>query len=772
MTILGESLQRVDALDKVKGKISYGTDFSLPNMLCAQVLRSPLAHAKILNVDVRRAQRVSGVEAVLTGKDVMHFGLYGFVIKDQPILAFDRVRYIGDPVAAVSGVDLDAVEEALSLIKVDYEELEPIFDPVTAMESTRVLVHEDVRSYEYVSDYIVPIARSNICSHFKLRVGDIDEGFKAADEIFDDHFATQTQANCCLEPRMSLALADDSGALQVWSSTQGVYLVLRGLCSLFKIPQNKIQVIAPELGGGFGTKIYLKAEPIAVALALCSTGRPVKFQWTRNEEFIASTVRHPSTIRLKTGIKKDGTLTAREIKIIWDTGGYADIGPMTCRNGSFSAPGPYMTPHVKVDGYCVYTNKIMGGAMRGFGLPQPTFAIESQMDVIAERMGIDPLEIRIKNGVEEGSISASHQLINHSALKECIREAGRISNWSQRKNFQVGQGPVLRGRGIAIMHKGTFTPTCSSAFVKINSDGTVNLLCATANLGQGTETGLSQIAAEILGIPFDRVKVSSSDTGIAPYDRSTTSSRSIYHMGHAVKLASLDARKDLIEMASEYFEASSDEVVLENGIVYPKGRPSEGMTIEQLMKKHFNEAGTILGKGVFHTRGGNISLNNSMGDNFSAFWMYGCAVADVEVDSETGKVKVLKIVSANDVGKAINPSLCKQQIEGGIMMGLGYALQENLISDKGKILNDNLMDYKIPTFADSTEIIPILIEKPDPHGPFGAKGIAEESIVPVAPAIANAVYHATGVRIMSLTITPEKVLKGLRGKGKSSHERF
>lgn len=772
MTIIGESLPRIDVLDKVKGETEFGADLTLPNMLYARVLRSPLTHAKILNVDVKKAKKVPGIESVLTGKDVAHYGLYGFVLKDQPILALDKVRYIGDSIAAVSALDEEAAEEALSLIEVDYEEVPSVFDPMKSMESDAVLIHEDLGTYEYVSSYILPVSETNICNHFKLRVGDVGEGFKNADEIFEDIFTTQAQANCCAEPRMSIALVDSSGRIKVWSSTQGVYLILRGLSSLFKIPQNRIQVVAPPLGGGFGTKIYLKAEPIAVALAQRSTGKPVKFQWTRKEEFTVSTVRHPTIIHLKTGIKRDGTLTAREIKIIWDTGAYADIGPMTCRNGSFSSPGPYKTPHVKVDGYCLYTNKIMSGAMRGFGLPQPMFAIESQMDIIAERLGIDPLEIRLKNAVEEGSVSASHQQITNTALKECVLEAARVSNWEGRKHFSKGEGPILRGRGIAIMHKGTYTPTCSSAILKVNADGTVNLLSASANLGQGTDTALAQIAAEILGVPFTSVKVSSSDTDAAPYDRSTTSSRSLFHMGNAVQLAALDARKELLEIASEHFEANPNDLIIDNGVVFPKERPLEGLTIEELMKKHFNEAGTILGKGVYHTRGGNIDLSTSLGDIFSIFWMYGCAVADVEVDKETGAVRVVRIISANDVGKSINPSLCKQQIEGGVIMGIGYALREELLFDKGKILNSSFMDYKIPTFTECTEIVPLLIEKPHPDGPFGAKGVAEESIVAVAPAIANAVYHATGVRIKSLPITPEKILKGLKEKRKSNNEEF
>jgi len=767
MTIVGESLRRVDALDKVTGKTVFSVDFTLPDMLYARALRSPFPHARILHVDVERAKRVPGVRGVVKGEDVAHYGLYGMAIKDQPILAIDKVRYIGDPIVAVAAVDEEIAEEALALVRVDYEELSPVFDPLEAMRPDAVLIHENMMDYEY-TPLNFPVTGTNICSHFKLRVGNVEEGFRISDEVFEDTFSTQAQQNCAMEPRMSLAMVDPSGRIAVWTSTQSVYATLRGLSDLFNTPQNKIRVVAPPLGGGFGTKMYLKAEPIAVVLAQRTGGKPVKFQWTREEEFTVPTMRHPAIIDVKTGVKRDGTLVAREIEIIWDTGAYVDNGTLVCRNGSFSAPGPYKTPHVKVDGYCVYTNKIVGGAIRGFGLPQPMFAIESQMDIIAEGLGIDPMEMRLKNAVEEGTVSASNQRIAHTALKECIVEAALASNWKDRKRGPAGDGPIARGRGMAIMHKGTLTPTCSSAFAKVNEDGTVNVMCSTASLGQGNETALGQIAAETLGVPFDWVTVVGPDTDATPFDRSTTSSRSTFHMGNAVRSAVLDAKRELLEMAAKEFEASPDDITVDQGLVFPRKRPSEGLTIKELMQKYFGGVGTVIGKGRFHTRGGKLDPDTALGDVFSAFWMFSCVVADVEIDTETGKVRVVKVVSANDVGKAINPAICEQQIEGGTLMGMGYGLLEELLFDNGKILNDSFRDYKIPTLTEAPEVVPLLIEKPNPDGPFGAKGMAEEAIVSVAPAIANAVYHATGVRVKSLPITPEKILKGLRERGKAS----
>jgi CO/xanthine dehydrogenase Mo-binding subunit len=639
-----------------------------------------------------------------------------------------------------------------------------VFDPIEAMESRSVLVHEDMMEYSHTATTF-PQPGTNICHQFRLRVGNAEKGFSISDEIFENIFVTQAQTNCPMEPRASIAMVDQSGRITVWSSTQAVYTVLTGLSDLFKVPQNRIRVVAPPLGGGFGTKVYLKAEPIAVVLAQRTNGRPVKYQYTRDEEFTVPTMRHPSNIRIKTGVKKDGTLLAQKVSIVWDTGAYADNGTLVCRNGSFSAPGPYRTPHVEVDGYCVYTNKIVGGAIRGFGLPQPMFALESQLDIVAEKLGIDPVDLRLRNAVENGSINASNQKIPHTALKECIQEAAHVSNWKDRRSGPtVKEGVKARGKGIAVMHKGTLTPTCSSSFARLEADGTLTILSSTASLGQGNETALAQIGAEILGIPFDWVSVYGPDTSATPFDRSTTSSRSTFHMGNAVCSAVLEVKKQLLEMAAKVFEINPDDLSIESGIVFPKDQRKYGLPLKEILARYFGGFGTILGKGVFYTSGGQLDPNTATGDTFSAFWMFGCAVADVEVDLETGKVKVEKIVLASDVGKAINPAMCTQQSEGGILMGIGYATLEELVFDNGKIQNANFVDYKIPTLTEVPEMVSLLIEKPNPDGPFGAKGMSEESLVAIAPAIANAVYNATGVRVKSLPITPEKILKGLKDK--------
>jgi carbon-monoxide dehydrogenase large subunit len=767
MKVVGRAYQPVDIVEKVTGKTVFGADLTFPDMLYARALRSPYPHARILNVDVRKARKVLGVVAVITGEDVAKYGLFGMAIEDRPILAIDKVRYIGDPIVAVSAIDENIAEEALELIKVDYEEIPAVYDPLEAKENNAVLIHEDLKDYAH-KPLAFPVPGTNICSHFQFRNGNVEEGFKISEEIFEDTFKTQAQTHCCMEPRMSLAMTDQLGRIVVWSSTQSVYAILHELSKVFKIPENKIRVIAPPLGGGFGSKLYLKAEPIAVALSQRSGGKPVKFQWTRQEEFTVPSARHPTIIQLKTGVKRDGTLIAQEIKIFWDTGAYAETGPLVCQNGSFSAPGPYVTPNVKVDGYCIYTNKIVAGAMRGFGVIQPMFALESQMDVIAERLGIDPVEIRLRNAVDEGSVSASRQQITHTSLKECILKAARESKWEDRNDKMKGKDTIVKGKGLSIMHKGTITPTYTSAIAKINSDGTLNLCCSTANLGQGAQTVLCQIGAETSGISCDKVCIISSDTDISPYDRSTTSSRSTFHMGNAVRLAVQDAKKELLKTASHYLKWNLRELRIKNGAIYNRNEISRGLSIEQFMKQYLPGVGSIIGKGGFHTRGGKLDRDTGWVDIFSVFWMYACVVVDVNVDTVTGKVKVEKIVVANDVGKAINPETCRQQIEGGCLQGLGYSLMEELIFDKGKILNDSFTDYKIPTLTESPEVISLLIEKPHPEGPFGAKGMSEAAIAAVPPAVANAVFHATGVRIKALPITGEKVLRGLKNMRKSN----
>lgn len=766
---VGKSLPRLDLREKVTGRAVYTADMKLPGMLYAKLLRSPLPHAKVVSIDASRAEALPGVVAVLTRNDLIGNQridpYYGPVYKDQAIVALDKVRYVGDIVAAVAAVDEQTALEALDLIEVEYEELPAVFDALEAMKPGAPIIHEQVKHSQFGFADLVdidPVAGTNICSYFKLRKGDVERGFGEADYVFEDVFTSQDTQHCALEVHTSIAMVE-AGKLTVWSSTQSPFLIRTTLADIFKIPASSVRVIVPYVGGGYGSKLYPKLEPVVSALAW-KTGRPVKIALTREEVF-ATITRHSATIKIKTGVKKDGTITARECEVVLDTGAYAEIGPRVSKKSGFTAAGPYKIPNVKLDSYCVYTNKVPAGAFRGFGVPQSTWAYESQIDMIAERLGLDPLEIRLKNLYDEGSeFITGETLRNVEGLKECLRKAAAAVNWGEKKEASADpdKNHLARGKGLACLIKSTLTPSISSAIVKLNEDGSVSIFAATVEIGQGSDTALAQIASEELGVPIEQVRVARPDTDLAPYDLYTASSRSTFHMGRAVQMAARDVKEQLIEIVAGIIGASPDELEARNQRVYLKSDPSKGLSYQEAILKHFGmKGGSLIGKGLLKT-----SKKGKMGEPVtSVFWFVAAAAAEVEVDRETGEVKILKYVSATDVGKAINPLACVQQINGGAITGVGQTLMEKLVYENGQLINPNFIDYNLPRFLDvPEEMVSILVEIPHEDGPFGAKGVGETALIPVPPAVANAVADAVGVRIKDLPITPEKILAALGEK--------
>jgi carbon-monoxide dehydrogenase large subunit len=763
---IGKSPVRLDAYEKVTGRTVFAVDLRLPAMLHAKVLRSPLPHGRILSLDVKKARSLPGVGAIVTGKDFP--ASLGVMIQDHHFLARDRVRFVGDPVAAVAAVDLDTAEEALSLIEVEYEPLPAIFDPVEAMKPGALLIHEDLSSYN-LAPGVYPVAGTNICNHFKIRKGDLIRGFQESDIILEETYTTSMVQHAHLEPHAAVAQIDPSGRVLIWSNTQSPYFNRNAIANALNLPLNKVRVTATPAGGGFGGKIYPRAEPICVALALKSKGHPVKYVYTREEEFGASPVRHPTVIRCKTGMKKDGTWMAQETELIFDTGAYADIGPRVCRTAGLSAAGPYKVPNIRIDSYCVYTNHPVGGAFRGFGVSQLTWAIESHLDVISEKLQIDPVQLRLKNAVEEGSLSVTGQVLHGVGLKETIKKVAEKIDWGK------GTG-LYRGKGIACMHKPTVTPSSSAAFVKVNEDGSVTVLCSAVELGQGISTALAQIASEELGIPVEKVFVAQVDTDVTPYDMATVASRSTFFVGNAVRRAAADARKQLLEIAGRILKVSPENLVIENGKVLVNHMPEKVISIEDIPMGEAYYVGVkkqgrgepVLGRGVYTVEDATpLDQETGQGKNPSEFWMYAAHAAEVEVDPHTGKVKVLRISAAHDVGKAIHPLSVEGQIQGALVMGVGTTLFEEMELEQGKAKNQSFAEYKIPSTLDAPEMIPLIVEEPHRKGPFGAKGVGEPALAPTAPAIANAIYRAVGVRIKDLPITPEKILAGLREKEKS-----
>jgi len=755
---VGTSVPRIDAVEKVTGRAVYGPDLKLPGMLHGKVLRSPLPHARILNVDTSKAEQLPGVKAVVTGKDLT--GRYGLIIQDQPAYCLEKVRYIGDPVAGVAAVDLDTAEEALELIKVDYEELPAVFDPLKAMEPNAPLVHEELGSY-FHGPVFFPVAGTNTCNHFKLRKGDVEEGFRQSDFVIENTFTTSMVQHCHLEPHISIAKFEPSGQVTIWSSTQHPYTVRREVARFLKLPINRVRVIVTCLGGGFGGKVMLKVEPLCLALAMkVKNYRPVKIILTREEEFYAtSVVRHPSIIQIKAGVRKNGTLMALKTKIVFDTGAYADVGPVVTRSVGMSISGPYRIPNLWGDAYCVYTNKPIAGAFRGFGIPQFMWAMDSQMDILAKEIGMDPVEFRLKNALEEGDVSATGQILHSVGIKECIRQATQAIGWRKKTGKYHGQG-------MGTLYKMTQTPSSSAAFVKLSEDGSVEVLSSTVDMGQGSNTVLAQIAAEELGVEVKNVKVVSPDTSVTPFDHGTASSRSTFHMGNAVKQAAADAKKQLLEMAAEQLEVKPEDLEARGGFLYVKGSSGKGIPISSIrMGITYGKGKPIIGRGTFSVPEATpLDQETGQGAYPSVFWLYGAQAAEVEVDPSTGKVEVLKVAAAHDLGRVINPLNCEQQIEGAVVTGVGTALMEELIIREGKPVNTNFRDYRIPTALDAPEVSSVFVEATHKEGPYGAKGVGEPALAPTAAAIGNAVYDAIGVRIKDLPITPEKILKALKEK--------
>lgn len=751
--IIGTSSTRVDARDKVMGRAVYIDDIKLPGMLYGKILRSRYPHARITRIDVSRVEHLPGVKGFVVGADLPF--LHGESLMDEPFLARDKVRYTGEGVAAVAATDAETAENACELIQVEYVELPAVFEPLEAVKPNAPLIHTQVEKYKRASSTITPMPGTNVCNYFELKKGDVEKGFKQSDLIFEDTFTTPMQAHACIEPHGAIALIDDESNVTLWANNDSPHRARKEIASAFNLALNKVRVITPQyIGGNFGGKGGLKAEAAALALAWKIRNRPIKVMYTRDEEFCSTIGRHPSVIKIKTGVKRDGTLIARQVKLYLATGAYAEKGPTVTRFGGVSAAGPYRIPNVQIETYCVYTNRQLAGAMRGYGGPQASWAYESQMDIIAAKLGIDPLDLRLRHVYVDGDTHTTGQPIAANGLRECLVQVGESMEW--------GSKPLKKnqGRGVACMERAVKTPFGSAAFVKVNEDGTVDVLSSTTEVGQGSATIVCQIVAEELGVPMSRVRKAAPDTAFTPYDASTTSSRSTFHMGNAVKMAAADAKQQIIQLAAKSFKA--DDIVIKGGNVFSTRAPDNALTIAQVLSDNFGSSGTVLGRGYYIPQ-----TSEGAGAYFSVemiFWLLGAHGVELEVNRETGQVKILKLYAAHDAGKSINPQTCKEQIRGGAALGMAFALYEDLMFKGGMVLNPSLLSYKVPSALEIPEIEPIVVEHAHPEGPYGAKGVGETTNVPTPPAIANAIYNAVGIRIKDLPITPDKILEALRSK--------
>lgn len=762
MEFVGKSFPRYEGAQKASGLYTYTGDIVLPRMVYGKLKRSERPHARLARVDVNRARRAPGVIAVLSGEDIQTtFGIY---INDEPVLAKEKVRYCGEPVAAVCAVSPEAAEEAVERIEVEYEDLTPVFDPLEAVKPDAALIHPDLDKYT-VSPIFRAKSHTNICTFVKFEKGDIQKGFDSADEIFEDFYYSQMVAHTPLETHVCIAQADPSGRVTLWDSTQSPFLIRRELAITLGLPLNRIRVIVPGVGGGFGGKSYTRIEPITAILAFHSNNRPVKVELTRQEEFEMTVHKEPAKIFFKTGVTKDGQIVAREVKAYYDAGAYAEGSPLVVRNACFTAVGPYNIEHANIEGYCVYTNNLISGPMRGFGTPQLSWAYESQMDTIAHKLGIDPLEIRIKNCIQEGNETPSGEILKGVGLEETLRQAAKTIGYDPHKSKKGF------GLGIGCCHKLSFSPATASAIVRIDEDGSVQIDCATVELGQGSNNAFIQIAAETLSVPYQKISISQPDTNYSPYDQSTTGSRSTFTMGNAIMAACEEIKAQLKSIASQCYGLPEQDLEIIGGYIKPMGSDECGLPFEELIQRHFEpRKASLVGKGIYTSKAILGDPETGKTPRASAFWMYGTQIALVKVDEETGQYEVLKIVSAYDLGKAINAQGAECQIEGGAVQGLGTVFSEEMLLKNGKVLNPSLHGYQIPTIQDSPEVVPVLVETLHPEGPYGAKGHGELVLNSTAPAIANAIFQATGARVKELPITPEKLYWALQARSEDKND--
>jgi CO/xanthine dehydrogenase Mo-binding subunit len=760
---VGRSIPRLESHAKVDGSAEYIYHLRLPGMLQGKICRSTVPHGRIVRIDASAALAIEGVHAVITAEDIRTLipdPYYGPAFHDQPILAIDKVRYVGEPVAVVLAADLHVAEEAADRVLVEYEPLEPVFDEVEAARPGAPLIHNFLRPAGMFPDlqHLKGRSETNVALESRVLHGDIEKGFAEADLVFEDVFRSGKVIHATFEPTVSVAEPYGSNGLIIHTSSQSPLFVRAEVSRLLGWPENRVRVRTAFLGGSFGAKLYIKLEALVAACALL-VRRPVRIGLTMEEEFFTIT-KHGATVRVKTGVMKDGRIVAREVKTWWNGGAYADIGPRVSQKSGFTAAGPYDIENVSLTNYAVYTNDPPAGALRGFGISQLVWAYECQSDIIARSLGMDPLEFRRRNILRPGRPHATGTIMTDAEIDQVL---DRLSEWMKWDGpFDHGSGTVRRGRGLAIGFKSCIAPTTSVAIVNVYDDGSCCVSCSTVDMGQGSDTAMAQIAAETLGISTESVRVLHPDTDVTPYDMATLGSRSTYHMGNAVRHAAADVRAQLLRIAAATLNANIEELECRDGAVV--SRSGARMTIRELMFARFGmQAGNVIGIGTFTPPYTKPDRQTGQSPQITPFWMLAGAAAEIEVDTETGRIRVTKLVNVGDVGRAINPAIAKRQLNGAGTMQLGFTLFEEMRFSDGQVINASFADYKIPGMLDVPEDLSAeLVEIPHTHGPFGAKGVGETGMFSVSPAIANALFDAVGVRIMELPLTPERVLRAIR----------
>lgn len=769
--LIGKSVRRTDAIDKVTGCAVFVDDIPFgPKLLHSRLVRSPHSHALIKSIDTKKAEQLPGVRTIVTGKDLSaRLGLY---LIDRPIFASERVRYYGEPVAGVVAITEDIAVEAAKLVEIEYEVLPAVYDPVESTQPDAPLLHPDLGSYT-VANFIFPEPGTNISEHFKIRKGDVETCWSDCEAIAEGQFRLPPIEHVPLETHTSIALSEKSGQITLWASSQSPFAMRDMIAQCLAIPHNKLRVIAPLVGGGFGGKAGVTMEACAVVMAQAVEGRPVKLRLTREEEFVGTSVRQSLVSEIKVGCDKDGTLLGMELTYYFGGGAYNDYGVNIARAAGYSCTGPYDVPNVKADSLCVYTNHPVGSAMRGFGMPEIHWGLEQIMDQLAEQINMDPVEFRLKNCVRTDDEIVSGMKMTPIDLEACIEKVSKAIKWE--KEEKPTSPNKKRGKGIAIMWKAPAMPPNpgSAAVVRFNEDATVNVEVGGQELGQGAFTVAAQIAAEMLGVPYESVTVSYPlDTKYSPYEWQTVASRLTWSMGNAVKAAAEDARTQILETVADHWDEQVDDLTIKDGLVISfkseREQPLDKMVIYGLPNEDFEgwKGGPVVGRGHFMpTYVTNLDPETGQGTRAVVHYTVGAQAVDLEVDLETGQLEVLNIASVYDVGRAINPDLVMTQIEGGAVHGMSSAFEELKFNASGEVLNPSFVDYRIATIADiPRKIHGDFVETPIGDGPWGARGVGEHVMVQTAPAIANALYDALGIRFSDLPLSADKIYLALEEK--------
>lgn len=762
-TAVGLDIQRIDGREKTTGAATYIEDMSRPGMLYGAMTFSDYAHARILGYDTSEALKLPGVKAVITGEDFDPV-LGGVFLKDEPPIAMGKVRYLGEPVAAVAATDLQSARRAAQLIQVEYEPLPNVLSIDQALQPDAPLIHEDLADYFRLKPSSF---EGNALWKASISEGDVDSAWAECDVIVEGEYETQAQHHLYMEPCGALAEPEQSGRVTLWSSCQSVFIVQQKVADYLQIPMAKVRALVPHVGGGFGGKGGLHVQTLAAKLALVS-GRPVKMILSRTEDFEIVRSRHPIRVHMKTGALKDGTLHAREISVILDGGAYADESPAVLNWAVFISKGPYRIPHLRSRGQVVYTNKLRAGPYRGFGNPQVTLAGESQMDEIAEKLGLDRIAIRQHNGLKTNESWLGGQNLEACGFQECLARMAEATGGVESEAKAASTSNKRRGIGYSsLVHMCGLQST--SAEVHLRADGSAAVVTGVVDIGQGSNTVLTQIVADALALPVERVSFAAPDSDSSPYNWKTAASRTTYMSGRSVYSAAEKVREQLFTHAGEMLECAEHDLELrEGGFVGVKGVPDKQLSYAQITGRAMARVGgPIAGSDSLVFDGPPLDPKRALVDGFAfnnvGIYTFGMQAVEVEVDMDTGKVKVLRVWSAHDVGRSINPVMVDGQVYGGVVQGLGLALTEEMVwGENGNLLNPTLMDYKIPGILDVPDFIEsIIVETPEPTGPYGAKGVGENSLCGIPAAVANAIANATGVRLTRLPFTSERVLKAI-----------